>query len=326
MLDGGVRVSSSGKTRLIAKGFNQNSCKSPAPPIKLLDPTVLDAIPRLYERVPIQLSLPELPKDQGYRVQIAATPLFNNIFFNKSFSSTLIRTVDLPDGKYQMRIRGIDTQGLEGKNAQFQFELNARPEPPFLVEPKPGAGVLVETPTFKWSQNNSGNGYHFQLAETENFAQVLVDISNNADAELTLEKPLKIGKYYWRVASIDQDGDGPFSDPQLLRRILPAPEMEAPEISEDTLVIRFRKGLPGQKYHVQMAEDETFAEPLIDEQLAEPVLELARPDAGEYFVRIRTIDPDGFIGPFGSPQVIDIPRGGLYWLLLLLPLLALIAI
>lgn len=328
VLEGGVWVTSRNKTRLITKGFGTitTADRQPELPIKLLDSPVMDDIPRVYERVPIQLKLPELPKNQGYRVQIAETPLFNNMLFNKPFSTSMIRTIDLPDGKYQMRVRGIDEQGLEGENAEFQLELNARPEPPFLLEPKPGAGILEETPTFKWAENKASKGYHFQLSDTEDFAQILADIGNNADTGLTLDKPLKLGKYYWRVAAIDQDGDGPFSDPQLLRRIPPAPKLEEPEMTDDTLVFNFRKGLPGQKYQVQMAKDEAFTQLVIDKQLEEPKLEQPLPESGEYFVRIRTIDPDGFIGPFGSPQVIDVPGFDWYLFLALLPLFALFAL
>ena len=329
VLEGGVSVSGSNKTQSIPKGFGTIVAvdSEPEPPIKLLDPPAIDGIPRVFGRVPIQLKLPELPKNQGYRVQISETPLFNNMLFNKSFSSSTIRTVDLPDGKYQMRVRGIDEQGLEGENAEFQFELNARPEPPFLGEPKAGAGILEEMPTFKWSQNKAAKGYHLQISETEDFVDILVDVSSSSeDASLTLEKPLKIGKYYWRMATIDQDGDGPFSDPQLLRRIPPAPELEEPEMTEDTLVFRFRKGLPGQKYQVQMAKDEAFTQLVIDEQLEEPKLEQPLPEGGEYFVRIRTIDSDGFIGPFSAPQVIEVPGFDWYLFLALLPLFALFAL
>ncbi len=328
VLEGGVLVTSSDKTRLITKGYGTIAVADQQPelPVKLLDSPDIDDVSRVFERVPIQLKLPELPKNQGYRVQIAETPLFNNMLFNKSFSSSTIRTVDLPDGKYQMRVRGIDEQGLEGKNAEFQFELNARPEPPFLGMPKPGAGIVEETPTFKWSQDKAAKGYHLQIAETEDFTNILVDISTSTEASLTLEKPLKIGKYYWRIATIDQDGDGPFSDPQLLRRILPAPELEAPEMTDDTLVFRFRKGLPGQKYQVQMAKDEAFTQLVIDEQLEEPKLEQPLPEGGDYFVRIRTIDPDGFIGPFSAPQVIEVPGFDWYLFLALLPLFALFAL
>lgn len=54
-----------------------------------------------------------------------------------------------------MRIHIIDKLGLEGKNTGFQFGLNALPEPLFLVEPKPGAGIVDETLTFSWSENKA---------------------------------------------------------------------------------------------------------------------------------------------------------------------------
>jgi hypothetical protein len=328
VLEGGVLVSSSDKSLLIPHGFGTiaTADRQPVLPVKLLDPPSIHDVTRLFKRVPVQLKLPEIPKDQGYRVQIAKTPQFDDMLFNKPFSSAMVRTVDLPDGKYQMRVRGIDEQGLEGKNSEFQFELNARPEPPFLGEPKAGAGVLEETPTFKWSQNKAAKGYHLQIAKTEDFSEILVDVNSGTDASITLEKPLEIGKYYWRMATQDADGDGPFSDPQLLRRILPAPTIEAPEMTDDALVLRFRKGLPGQKYQVQMAEDEAFTQLVIDEQLDEPTLELPLPESGEYFIRIRTIDSDGFIGPFSAPQIIEVPGFDWYLFLALLPLFALFAL
>ncbi len=328
VLEGGVDVSGAGKTRLIPKGFGTIAIadQPPAPPIKLLPAPETNKIPDLFSRVPVQFQLPDLQKGQGYRVQIARTELFNAVLFNKSFDSNLIRTIDLPDGKYVMRIRGIDQQGLEGANAQKFFVVNARPEPPLLIKPENGKGVSEETPDFVWSQGIDAQAYHFQLARNKNFSPLLFDIKDHKDASLVLEKPLPIGQYYWRVAAIDADGDGPFSDPQLLRRILPAPEMEAPEITDDTLVLRFRSGLPGQKYHVQMARDMNFSDLMFDKQLEKSQLSIPIPESGDYYVRIRTIDPDGFIGPFSQPQHIEVPGTDWYWILMMLPLFALFAL
>ncbi len=283
-------------------------------------------IPELFFRVPIQFQLPDLKKDQGYRVQIAKTRFFNEILFNNTFDSSLIRTIDLPDGNYYLRIRGIDRHMLEGINAQMPFRINARPEPPFLIEPTPEAGILEPSPNFIWAKGKSIRGYHFQLAKNSGFSPLLIDIREHEDASLQLETPLPIGKYYWRVAAIDEDGDGPFSDPQLLRRVHSPPKMEIPEMTDRSLVLRFRKGLPNQKYHVQMAKDESFNDVIIDKQLEKPEFTMPKPESGDYFVRIQTIEPDGFIGPFSQPQHVEVPAFDWYWLLLTLPLFALFAL
>jgi len=47
------------------------------------------------------------------------------------------------------------------------------------------------------------------------------------------------------------------------------------------------------------------------------------PSPGLYYVRARTIDADGFEGPFGMPQQVEVSRSGLWWLLAPLGLLLL---
>ncbi len=328
-LEGLVGVTGSGRRRLVPEGYGTVTVadRPPEAPVELLDPPDTRAIPKLFEQVPLQFSMPPLPYGQGYRVQIAKTAAFMEVLFDRKYSKALIRGPDLPDGDYQLRVRGIDEQGLEGKNAALPVRINARPEAPFLLQPRPEKGVVEETPTFVWSGQENIQDYHFQIARSRSFRELIVDIGNYSGVSLTVENPMSLGKYYWRVAAVDaREGDGPFSDAQGFRRINPAPEMEEPEISETLLVIRSRAGLPGQRYHFQLAEDVEFTKLLLDEQTSQPRVEIQRPDSGEYFVRVRTIDPDGFTGPFGQAQTIDIPMEGLYWWLLLLPLLALIAI
>jgi hypothetical protein len=119
----------------------------------------------------------------------------------------------------------------------------------------------------------------------------------------------------------DVEGQGPYSDAQTFKRLKPPPQAEEPTISDTSIVLRWPADLPAVKYHFQMAKDELFSEILIDKHTSAPTLTIGRPEGGEYFIRVRTAYPDGFVGPFGKPQVIDVPSSGLYWwLLTLLPL------
>jgi hypothetical protein len=328
VVEGKVVVKGNRKSRLLTAGYGTITIKDqePIPPVKLLPSPDISHIPVPFAQVPIQFSMPAHKDGKGYRVQIAKTDLFQDVLFDKPLYSSIIRGPDLPDGDYFLRVRGIDTLQLEGYNAQRPIIINARPEPPFLLSPKPGGGILLEDNLeFSWSRQQEGSQYHLQISNSQDFSELLIDAANVDDNELTVTKKLALGKYFWRVAAIDQDGDGPFSDGQLFRRIAPAPELEAPDITDDTLAIRSRSGLPGQTYHFQMSDDESFSDLLVDKYSDEPGFEIPRPGGGEYFIRVRTIDPDGFVGPFGTPQSIDVPYN-YYWLLTLLPLLALLAL
>ena len=279
-----------------------------------------------FDRVPIQFKLPPLQNAIAYRLQIARGPAFDEILFDQRQATEQIRGPDLPDGEYWLRIRGIDGNGLEGQNAETKFLLNARPAAPFPVGPKPGAGVAEESPAFSWSRLESAQGYHLQIARDTTFGKLLVDMPNLTDNNVTIEKKLRLGVYFWRVSAIEaQEGEGPFSDPQELRRVPPAPKADQPEIGDDSMDIRWRAGSAGQQYQFQMADEDSFSKPMIDIKSADAKISLPTPDGGTYYVRIRTIDPDGFIGPFGIPQSIDVPHSP-YWWLLSLTLFALFAI
>ncbi len=324
-----VKGNSSDKKIMLPVGFGTIAEKGKAllPPIKLLPAPDISEIPKPFVQVPIRFSLPALKNRHGYRVQIAKTEFFKDILFNKKIYSSTIKGPDLADGDYHIRIRGFDARELEGYSAQDKITINAKPESPVLVSPKQGEGILLEDPVvFNWSRQKDVSHYHLQVSNRQDFSELLFDAEKIDANELAMTKTMAKGKYFWRIAAIDQDGDGPFSDAQMFRRIMPAPELEAPEITDNMLTFRFRNGLPGQTYHFQMAEEERFNKLLADERNGKPEFIIPRPSqGGEYFIRIRTIDADGFAGPFAVPQSIDVPYD-FSWLLTLLPLLVLIAL
>lgn len=328
VVGGKVEVTAVGKTQLLLAGFGNITKKEqkPMPPVELLAAPDIKLIPSFFDQVPIQFAMPVPKKDHGYRFQVAKTEHFSDILFDKTSHSSTVRGPDLSDGYYYIRLRGIDDQQLEGHNAQGKIEINAKPEAPLLMTPKAGDGFLLESSvSFSWAKQQSIDAYHLQISRDPGFSDLLLDKQNIKGNQLDITEEMKVGKYYWRIAATDQDGDGPFSDSLMFRRIVPAPEFEVPEISEDKVFIRSRKGLPGQRYHFQMSEDESFNELMFDEYTDEPGFEIPKPGSGEYFIRVQTIDPDGYIGPFAAAQTIEIPFN-YYWLLSLLPLLALIAL
>ena len=329
VLEGGVNVSSAGKTELIDRGYGTISSLNEPPirPIPLLEAVETQSIPKVFDRIPIQFTLPSDSKIKGYRLQIAKNSTFDSVLFDRKYESNQIRGPELPDGDYFSHIRAIDEHGLEGKNTALLFKINAKPEAPFLQEPKPDAGLVEETPAFVWARQATIQAYHFQLARDKAFSDLVVDSPNLSDNHLNSGYQLELKQYFWRVACISPiEGQGPYSDAQTFKRLKPAPQAEAPSISDKSIVLRWPADLPGVNYHFQMAEDESFTKPLIDKQTAVPTLEIERPAGGEYFIRVSTAYPDGFVGPFGKPQIIDVPRSGLYWWLLTLLPLALLAL
>ena len=292
----------------------------PEAPVPLLPAPSLSGLPAVVERVPIAFNVPALTGAVAYRLQIADAAGFESPLFDGRAESTLLRAIDLLDGEYQLRVRGIDARGLEGLNADRTFTLNARPVPPLLSAPAPDTGVMVEQPAFTWATIEGIARYRVQIASDAAFTQVVIDDDALSATTYTAATALALGDYYWRVLAIDAaEGAGPFSDAQHFRRVPPAPQA-ASEISDKELSLSWPAGLPGERYQLQIASDEGFEHPLqtIDTEVA--VARMPRPPGGTYYLRVRSIYPDGFEAPFGKPQTIEVPSSHKPWLLAL-PLL-----
>ncbi|MCB1747016.1 MAG: hypothetical protein H6977_04925 [Gammaproteobacteria bacterium] len=204
------------------------------------------------------------------------------------------------------------------------FELDARPEPPLLTTPAPAAGLVDAHPAFAWGARDGIRRYHLQVARDAEFADVVVDQAQITTAGHTSAVPLATGEYFWRVAAVDATDEGPFSDVQQFRRLPEPPPLNDPALDDSTLTIRWRAGDAGDSFHFQLAADAEFAQPLVDADCTAAEISVARPAGGTYYMRVKTVGSDGFEGPYGGAQALEVPAGGKpWWLLLLLPLIGL---
>jgi hypothetical protein len=171
----------------------------------------------------------------------------------------------------------------------------------------------------------SGTTYRWQLSDDAAFLQARDDVAGIDVPEFRLSEAPPPGRYFWRVAAVDPvEGQGPFSATQTLRILPPGPALPAPNVSDDKIDFRWQAAGPGVSYEFQLARDDRFADVLLTQTLSEPEIKLPRPAAGAYYVRARTVYPDGISSTYGAPQRIDIPDQPNYWPLLIVPVVILL--
>ncbi len=328
VLKGLLLVSANNRDVNISAGFGSVTVLGSAPskPVVLLSPPDLSATLTLYERLPLVISLHSLAGAQSYRAQIATDQTFQDLLAEFVTTKLPFREGDLPDGEYWLRVRGIDQSGIEGQDAVMSFEINARPEAPFILAPLPGGVLDVNNQEIKWSAQFSAANYILTISEQSDLSDPIFTDSEIYENKLKLTEPLAPGKYFWHIASVSaSEGVGPYSDIMAFRVPFPGPELSVPEVGDDDLTLAWSAAAEGQRFHFQIASDKDFNELLYDEVTLNSRVTIPTPEGDRYYLRVKTIESDGFKGPFGSPQVIDIPKDTPYWLLLLLlPLLILI--
>ena len=79
-------------------------------------------------------------------------------------------------------------------------------------------------------------------------------------------------------------------------------------------MFRWQAPAPGQKVRFQVATDSGFGHLVLDETTDAAQTVLKDPAPGTYYLRARTIEADGFEGPFGAAQQVEVPRSPWWWL------------
>jgi hypothetical protein len=280
--------------------------RAPSPPAALLPAPSLDGLPAKLVRMPVLVDFPPVAGALRYRLQLAADPSFSPLLADVATAAPSIELPDLPDGRYAIRVRGIDAQGLEGTDAARDFEISARPGAPRLETPMAGALADDTPPRFAWAPDGPADRlrYRFQLARDEAFTQLQTDLRDLATPEYASAEPLPPGLWHWRVAATDTvRGDGPFGETRALRRPAPPPGRAIIERSPQSIVVRW----PAGRIHATLAP-EASRQAVVAETIADASPWTApRPAAGVYVLTARTVEADGFEGPEVTAQVVDVP-------------------
>ncbi len=278
-----------------------------AVPVKLLDAPELGELPALQDRILVRLALPPLENATAYRAQVSLDATFDRVVADLTSATPELRFADLADAEYVLRVRGVDKLGLEGRNADHRFKLKARPEAPLPSSPPPKAVSFGGRVELAWTANAEAASYRLRLASSADFKPALRDITGLRELSTTFDG-LAPGTYFWQLASVRADGDqGPFGDPRSFElRPLP-PQPPPPKVGERGISLAW-EGRPGQTFELQLARDAAFKQIVLERTLSEPQIELPLPGSGRFYLRLRARDPDGFIGPYTTPQFFDVPN------------------
>lgn len=313
VVEGSVAVDAGRDAALIRRGYGTVVAAGQAGPIRavpLLQAPDLSGVPPKLNGARAQVQWQALEDARRYRVQVSGSEQFETLLVDTESDAAAAALPALADGDYFLRVRGIDAQGLEGHDAHARFTVEVLPEPPFAIAPAADGIVREPQPEFRWADATDASAYRLELADNPAFDRATALRTPAGTTALRITQPLPPGQHYWRIASDAANGrQGPYSDPLVFTV---RPLAEAGTIEHETgdtreVTFRWRAGAPGQTYRFQLSRTADFAQPRIDQRVAEPQITLPKLPSGTWYLRAQAIDVDGYEAPFPPAQTVQVP-------------------
>lgn len=313
VLEGSVAVSGDTARELVPDGFGTRVEKGSAPltPRELLPAPALEPLPQPLRIAGASLRWETVPGARAYRVEIASSARFATLLWDQQTGDARVTLPDFPDRSYWVRVRGIDGIGLEGRAASLEFELDARPRAPLPLSPPDGAVVRAAQPRLAWTDSDDAAHYWLEVARDAEFEDLVLTRTRLAGTQFESPGFGSPGAYFWRLASVAANGETGPAGPARSFEVRPVHErLEAAvrDTGDRQLVATWQTAAPGLSYEVQIANDRQFKDLVMSRIMEEPGLELQRPQSGSRYLRVRSVEDDGYTGPWGASQRITAPQ------------------
>lgn len=312
VVQGRVQVGNRAGQRLIGGGHAtlvRAAGSAPTQPQQLLPaPQLLESRLRL-QPLPLLAAWRPLDAARRYRVEVvfAATP--DVVLFARELTEPQIRIESLPPGQLRLLVRAIDTDGVEGLDAEHDFLVPEGLPAPLTLAPLHGQTVHQLQPRFQWAKVAGATGSVLQIADNPDFLQPLVE-QQASNQQLRIGSPLPAGNYFWRLASIDADNNpGRYGQalPLQLSDVPVATPLDSAKDHKGLLTLRWPADNAAQHYRVQISRKADFSRLLLDEQVDIPEIALKQPwRGGTLHVRVQSIEDDGYASTFSTPQQIQL--------------------
>lgn len=247
------------------------------------------------------LSWSESSEDTAYyELQVDVLSSFNSTNLRSFTDVKLLEQEVVPqlhDGLWYYRVRAID---YSNNTSEWSIALTVN------IDTQP-AGVPVTnlfpsptndaTPTFTWKEVTGASGYRIQIAEDDQFVDVVVDDNSLTSVNYTPSEEVDERLYFWRLASLDSAGNQ--SDYSLPKQFevdtsLPDPPQLDPistPTNNNTLTLTWTPVTGANRYRIQIDDSPLFTSPQVDESntsgtsFTTPLL----PD-GKWYLRVAALD------------------------------------
>lgn len=238
-----------------------------------------------------------------YRVRTATDPKFTSGLAEQVVAVPAAIISSEQDGPYYLAVRGISETGVEGYDGNATLVFNARPLAPNISKPNDKATQFSTMTGLNWLEPRGVMVYRLQIAGDPEFENLIVD-EQTEGLDYRYQAPDDEPgprQRWWRVASIDQTGQGPYSPVLSFTQRDPGPAPKA-EVSAKGTFVRWPAIPDATGYAVLLKPLNQSASPAREAATTESSVLLPNLEPGRYQIQVATEFEGGLRSPPGEAQ------------------------
>lgn len=256
VVEGEVAVSQGGNSIAVPQGYGLKleTGKPISSPVKLLTAPKITNFLSTIATPQYELQWTSIESSQSYNMSLATDVHFSSIIWQQNTKSNSFSLPKLGDGNYHIRITALDSNGIEGNPADYQFQLNQFPLAPTLNPTK----VIYKNnmQPLTWQSSHDNSDVILQISQSKAFGTLAFSSVVTGNSYL-LNTQMPMGKYYWRLATVEDamtNSYGPFSEPIefLLTVNLPSPLLQG-KIKYGQIIVTPINTLAEQQIELELA-------------------------------------------------------------------------
>ncbi len=290
--EGEVDFGAPGKTRRIPAGFgaslstNSNSGLSirrlpPAPAINPLPPTLTQ--------------LPSTMTWQESRAPLHRVDIFEadsgRWVESRKITGNSFDIGRLDNGSYEIHLAALDSRGIAGMPGVIPVDVDLQARIASLVSPSDGETVNDDMPEFRWQLNGDNEVARVEVAEDEDFRNLVATSEWAPETSALPSRPLGPGKYYWRV--VTEAGGNSVATTEARQLVvngsLPPVRIISVNYIDSQVRVFWEKIVTATDYRLQLSEEPGFNNIIKEATLSDTTAALRLIPGRRYFVRLKAL-------------------------------------
>lgn len=290
--EGVVDFGPRGNTRQVPAGYGATiaSNASGGLQIRQLPPAPsLNPLPDVLTSLPVNLSWRNQWPTR-YRLDIFEQDTGNWVK-SRDVSGNEHPLADLDNGRYEIQLAALNQQGIAGMPDTTTVEVSVQAQKPGLIAPADGDSTKEDQPEFRWQLNGDNEVARVEIAETEEFNNLVATSSWAPENRAQPSRPLSPGQYYWRVVSEAGGNSVATSDSRklIINGTLPPVRIISINYLDNQVRIYWESVDTATGYRLQLAEEPGFQNIIKEADVEDTTAALRLIPGRRYFVRVKAL-------------------------------------